>query len=267
MTGLASLNIGAALGKGLFPIVGADGVAALRTSISALILVALWRPWRTRIDGRQTVNVIVYGTMMGLMSLLIYRAFQTIPIGIAVGIEITGPLCVVLFASRRPSDFLWLGCGAAGLLLLLPIGAGVARLDPAGIAYAVAAASCWALYIVFGKRSSSIEGGQAVALGMVVAALVTLPVGLAHAGVALFAPATLALGLVVALLSSTIPFSLEMIALKRLSNRSFGVLVGTAPAVAALVGYAILGEMLTGQQWLAIGLIILATMGSARSAA
>lgn len=265
LAGLASLNIGAALAKGLFPMVGADGVAALRTGISALVLVAIWRPWRTRLDGRQARNLIVYGTMMGLMSLLIYRAFQTIPIGIAVGIEITGPLGVVLFSSRRPSDFLWLACGAAGLLLLLPIGIGMTRLDPVGVAYAIGAAVCWALYIVFGKRSATIEGGQAVALGMTVAALVTLPLGLAHAGVALLSPATLALGLVVALLSSAIPFSLEMIALKRLSNRSFGMLVGTAPAIGALAGYAILGETLTGLQWAAIALIILATAGSAAS--
>jgi inner membrane transporter RhtA len=266
LTGLASLNIGAALGKSLFPAVGADGVAALRTSISALILVAVWRPCRTRLDGRQAGNLIVYGMMMGLMSLLIYRAFQTIPIGIAVGIEIMGPLCVVLFSSRRPADFLWLACGATGLLLLLPIASGVARLDPVGVVYAIGAAACWALYIIFGKRSATIEGDQAVALGMVVAALVTLPLGLAHAGSALLAPATLALGLVVALLSSAIPFSLEMIALKRLSNRSFGVLVGTAPAVGALAGYAILGETLTGLQWGAISLIILAAAGSAGSA-
>lgn len=263
---LAAQNLGAAFAKQIFPLVGAEGVTALRVGISACLLLALWRPWRTRVSRRETVDLLVYGLGMGCMNLFIYHAFARIPIGIAVAIEVTGPLAVVLYASRQPRDFLWLGCVSTGLWLLLPLHGKAAGLDPLGIAWALAAATCWALYIVFGKRVSHLAGGQAVAWGMLAAALFATPLGALHAGSALLAPGILATGLAVAVLSSAAPYSLEMIALRRLPRRVFGILVSSAPAIAALAGWLILGERLGGLQWLAIGLIILASAGAAASA-
>lgn len=263
---LMAQNVGAAFAKQLFPQVGAEGVTALRVGLSACILLALWRPWRTPVSRREALDLLVYGLGMGCMNLSIYHAFARIPIGIAVAIEVTGPLAVVLCSSRRPRDFLWLGCVSAGLWLLLPLHGHAAGLDPAGIGWALAAASCWALYIIFGKRVSHLSGGQAVAWGMLAAALFAAPLGAVHAGATLLAPGILATGLAVAVLSSAAPYSLEMMALRRLPRRVFGILVSAAPAIAALAGWLILGERLGGMQWLAIGLIILASAGAAASA-
>jgi inner membrane transporter RhtA len=266
MAGLAAQNVGAAVAKQLFPLVGAEGVTALRVGISALLLLAAIRPWRRPLGRADALNLLVYGFTLGLMNLLIYRAFDLIPIGIAVAIDVTGPLAVVLLSSRRPRDFGWVACAAAGLALLLPLRAGSAALAPAGVAYAVGAAVCWAFYIVSGKRASTLEGGQAVAWGMLAASLFTVPVGVVHAGAGLLAPGVLAGGCAVALLSSALPYSLEMFALKRLPRRVFGILVSSAPAVGALAGFFVLGERLAPLQWLAIALVIAASAGSAATA-
>jgi inner membrane transporter RhtA len=208
--------------------------------------------------------------MLGCMNLLIYHAFKLIPIGIAVAIEVTGPLAVVVASSRRWRDLGWVACAVLGLVLLLPLradtGAGHPALDPAGIAFALGAAFCWAMYIVFGKRASKLEGGQAVAWGMLAASLFTVPLGALHAGAALLQPAVLMKGLAVALLSSALPYSLEMMALRRLPRRAFGILVSSAPAVGALAGFVVLGEQLAPLQWLAIVLVMAASAGSAASA-
>ncbi|MEN3113505.1 DMT family transporter [Uliginosibacterium paludis] len=260
---LAAQNIGAAFAKQLFPLVGAEGVTALRVGISAAILLALWRPWR-RLPSRQDArNLLIYGLGMGCMNLFIYHAFARIPIGIAVAIEVSGPLSVVLFASRRPRDFAWLACMVMGLTLLLPITRHASALDPVGVLWAIGAAVCWALYIVFGKRVSHIESGHAVAWGMTAAALFAVPLGVSHAGSALLSPVILLTGLTVAVLSSTLPYSFEMMALRRLPRRVFGILVSAAPAIAALAGWLILDERLGLQQWLAIALVMFASAGSA----
>jgi inner membrane transporter RhtA len=264
---LVSQNLGAALAKHLFPLVGSEGVTALRVGLSACLLLLAWRPWRTPLARADALNLAVYGLMLGCMNLLIYRAFALIPIGVAIAIEVTGPLAVVLLASRRARDFAWVACAAAGLALLLPLRPGVARIDPVGVAYALGAAFCWAMYIVFGKRASTLNGGHAVAWGMLAAAVFTVPVGVAHAGGALLAPGVLLGGLAVALLSSALPYSLEMVALARLPRRVFGMLVSAAPAVGALAGFLVLGERLAVTQWIAIALVILASAGSAASAA
>jgi inner membrane transporter RhtA len=266
MAGLVSQNVGAAFAKHLFPLVGSEGVTALRVGLSALLLMAAWRPWRQPLARADAFNLLVYGLMLGTMNLLIYRAFNLIPIGVAIAIEVTGPLAVVLLSSRRARDFAWIACATCGLALLLPIRAHAQALDPAGVAYAVGAAVCWAFYIVFGKRASTLAGGQAVAWGMLAASLFTVPLGVAYAGTALLAPGVLAVGLAVAVLSSAAPYSLEMIALRRLPRRVFGILVSSAPAVGALAGYAVLGERLDTLQWLAIALVILASAGSAATA-
>ena len=264
--GLVSQNIGAAFAKHLFPLVGSEGVTALRVGLSACLLLAFVRPWRHPLAKRDALNILVYGLMLGCMNLLIYRAFALIPIGVAIAIEVTGPIAVVVLSSRRPRDFAWVACAVAGLALLLPLRQDSAALDPHGVAWAIGAAFCWAMYIVFGKRASSVNGGQGVAWGMLAAALFTVPVGVATAGAALLDPAALAAGLAVALLSSALPYSLEMIALARLPRRVFGMMVSSAPAVGALAGFAVLGERLATLQWLAIAMVMLASAGSAWTA-
>ena len=263
---IISVNFGAAYAKGLFPLVGSAGVTAVRVGLAAILLLAFWRPWRAPLARRDIANVVVYGLMLGFMNLLIYAAFARIPIGIAIAIEVIGPLAVVVLSSRHLRDFAWVACAAGGLYLLAPTTAHSAALDPVGVAAALGAAFCWAMYIVFGKRVSTLKGGHVVSWGMLVAAICTVPVGLAQAGTALFAPQILLGGLVVAVLSSILPYSLEMLALSRLPRKVFGILVSAGPAVGALAGFFVLGEVLTAVQWAAIGLIVVATGGSAATA-
>ena len=259
---LISQNLGAAIAKGLFPVVGVEGMTALRVGLSALLLLAFWRPWRWPLARRDLGNLVIYGAMLGGMNLCIYHAFGRIPIGIATAIETTGPLVVVLAASRRALDVAWVALALAGLALLLPL-ASDAPLDPLGLLFAFGAALSWALYIVFGKRVSTLRGGQAVSLGMLVAALLAVPIGAAHAGTAMLVPTTLLAGLGVALLSSAVPYSLEMAALRRMPRHVFGILVSATPAVGAACGALVLGERLSGLQWLAIACIIGASAGGA----
>jgi inner membrane transporter RhtA len=263
---MVSTYAGAAFAKQLFPLVGSEGVTALRVGLSALMLMAFVRPWRS-LPARADLPILAaYGVTLGCMNLLIYRAFALIPIGIAVAIEVTGPLVLVILSSRRARDFGWVACAMLGLWLLLPLHAGAAPLDMNGVAYAVGAAACWALYIVFGKRASGTRGGGVVAWGMLAAALFTVPVGAAYAGRALLAPQVLLAGLAVAALSSALPYTLEMVALRRLPRRVFGILVSSSPAVSALAGFIVLGERLGWLQWLAIALVIVASAGSAATA-
>lgn len=255
-----SVNLGAAIGKQLFNEIGPEGVAALRSAIAAPILLAFVRPWRTRMEPGELRWIVLYGAILGAMNLSIYWAFERIPIGLAVTIEISGPLAVVLLTSRSLRDLLWFALALAGLLLLVPWPNTSQPLDPIGIAFALAAAACWALYIVVGKRASRVKGSTVVAIGMCVACAVTLPFGIISAGSALIGPA-LAMGAVVAVLSSALPYFLEMRALERVSSRVFGVITSSAPAIAALMAYLVLGEQLTPTQWLAVGLMIAASAG------
>ena len=270
---LAILGAVTALGLGtswakhsLFPVVGAQGTTAVRVGFSALLLLLFWRPWRWALSGADARTVALYGAALGAMNLCFYMSLRTIPFGIAVAIEFAGPLAVALFSSRRPLDFLWVLLAAAGLALLLPLGHDVSTLDPAGVLFALAAAVFWATYIIFGKRASHLHAGHSVSLGLFVAALVVVPVGVAHAGGALLSPVILATGLGVALISSAIPISLEMVALKRLSSQAFGIMASMEPAVAALLALALLGEYLSAMQWLAIALIVAASVGSSVTA-
>ncbi|WP_443478082.1 EamA family transporter [Novosphingobium aerophilum] len=261
----ASINLGAAFAKSLFPIVGPEGVAALRTAISAVILLAIARPWRSRMSGRQLGWLLVYGLVLGGMNLMIYWAFRRIPIGIGVAIEICGPLGVVLATSRSLRDFLWLGLALGGLALLIPWPGRAAPLDLAGIGFALGAAACWALYILCGKRAAQVGSSTAVSIGMTVACLVTVPFGIASAPASLPLPA-LGLGFVVAILSSALPYMLEMRAMTQLPSRIVGLLSSMAPALGAIVGFAVLGERLTGLQWLAVAMMIAASAGCSLAA-
>ena len=260
VTGMVSLQCGATFAKSLFPAVGAAGTSALRVGFSALILIAVWRPWRRSLPAREAGWIALYGAALGLMNLLFYLALARLPLGPAVAIEFAGPLAVALIASRRRSDFLWIGLAILGLMLLLPI-ATTDGLDPVGVALDLGAALAWALYILFGQRAGRVDGGQAVSLGMFTAALVVAPFGVAEAGASLLAPGILLSGLAVAIMSSALPYSLEMAALRRLDRKSFGVLMSLEPAVAACAGLVLLGERINAVQWLAIGLVIAASVG------
>lgn len=267
---LAILGSVTALGLGtswakhtLFPAVGAQGTTALRVGFSALLVLALWRPWRWPLSRADAKAIVLYGATLGLTNLCFYLALRTLPFGVAVAIEFAGPLTVAVLSSRRAIDFLWVLLAASGLALLLPLGGGAGGLDPAGVAFAAAAAVAWGTYVVFGKRVGHLPTRQAVPLGLAVAALVVLPAGVAHAGGALLAPPLLLVGLGVAAVSSAIPITLEMVALKRLPPQGFGIMVSMEPAVAALLARLLLHERLSAVQWLAIGLIMAASMGTA----
>ena len=260
LAGMVSIQSGAALAKGLFPVIGAAGVRALRVGFSALILLAVWRPWRRGPERSEAGAIVLYGAALGLMNLLFYLSLRTIPLGIAVAIEFTGPLAVALAGSRQALDFAWIGLAVLGLGLLLPLG-DTATLDPTGAALALGAGLCWAGYIVFGQRAGRAGGGRAVSLGMLVAGLVVAPVGLGQAGTELFTPSILATGFVIAVLSSALPYSLEMFALTRLPRPAFGVLMSLEPAVASVAAFALLGERLTPVQGMAIACIVAASAG------
>jgi inner membrane transporter RhtA len=264
---MVSIQTGASLAKSLFPLVGPQGSAALRLFFASFILLLAWRPW-SRPPARSTWSAVwLYGLSLGGMNLLFYMSLAHIPLGIAVAFEFCGPLSVALFASRRAMDFLWVACAVGGIPLLLPLGGSSAALDPLGIVFALAAGACWALYIIFGRRvGAAVHGGTATALGMSVAALIVLPFGVTHSGLRLLSWDVLPTGIAVAVLSSAVPYSLEMVALKRLPAHTFGILMSMEPAVAALSGLIFLSEKLSVFQWVALGLIILASAGSTMSA-
>ncbi len=265
---MISVQGGAALSKQLFPAIGAQGATALRLFFATLLLWMFWRPWRHWPHRSAWPTLILYGFALGCMNLAFYMSLARIPLGVAVALEFTGPLLLAVATSRRPKDFLFAGMAIAGVALLLPLHDLAAPLDLVGVAYALGAGAFWALYIVFGKRSSgAAPGGSVAAIGMVVATCVALPAGLAHAGADLLTPALLPVALAVALLSSAIPYSLEMISLKRLPAQTFSILMSGEPAIGALFGLALLGEGLSANQWIAIGLIVGASLGTSLSAA
>jgi inner membrane transporter RhtA len=259
---MVSFQIGATFAKQLIPVVGAPGTTALRLGLSALLLVAVQRPWRAMPSRSAWPVVLAYGISLGAMNSVFYLALSRIPLGIAVAIEFIGPLAVAVLASRRPLDFLWVGLAAMGLSLLLPITPSGAALDPLGVLFALAAGVGWALYIVFGQKAGQAQGPSAATWGLMVAALLTVPIGVADAGAGLFDPAILPFGMGVAIFSSALPYTLEMIALRRLSTKVFGTLMSFEPAIAAIAGAVILHERLTLTQWAAIGAIIVASVGA-----
>ncbi|TCS12132.1 DMT family transporter [Caulobacter sp. BK020] len=259
---MVSLSVGTSFAKTLFPLVGAQGASAYRVGFSALVLCLVWRPWTMRMNREDLFAVVSYGAMMGAMNLCFYMALRTIPLGVAIAIEFTGPLSLALLHARKPVHFAWVALAAAGLSLLLPLGDASLTLDPMGVAFAATAAVFWALYIVAGQRTGHLHGGRSVALGMTTAAVVVAPFGVAAAGAALLNPAALGLGLVVAVVSSAIPYSLEMVAMRAISRRSFGVMLSLEPAVGALAGLLVLGEHLAPRQWLAIALVVAASVGT-----
>ncbi len=259
---MLSIQSGASLAKSLFPVVGAPGVTALRIALGTLILVVIFKPWRLRFKKEQRLPLVFYGLSLGAMNYLFYLSIQTVPLGIAVALEFTGPLAVALFSSRRPVDFVWVVLAVLGLWFLLPLGQDVSHVDLTGAALALGAGACWAVYILTGQRAGEEHGPATVALGSLIAAIVFVPLGMAQATESIWQWSILPVGLAVAVLSTALPYSLEMIALTRLPTRIFGTLMSMEPALAAMSGMVFLGESLTFTQTLALCSIIAASMGS-----
>ncbi|WP_422458069.1 threonine/homoserine exporter RhtA [Pantoea sp. BJFS-204] len=259
---MLSLQGGASLAKSLFPAVGATGITALRLGFGTLILCIIFKPWRLRFSREQRLPLLMYGLALGTMNFTFYLAIRTVPLGVAVGLEFTGPLALALFGSRRPLDFVWVLLAVIGLWFLLPFGTGMTAIDPLGAALAVSAGACWAIYILAGQRAGAEHGPATVATGSLIASVIFVPLGLTFAESGIWTWAVMPIALLVALLSSAIPYSLEMIALTRLPARIFGTLMSLEPAMAAFSGMLFLGETLTGLQWLALLAIIIASAGS-----
>ncbi len=261
--GMAATQTGASFAKMLFPVVGAQGATALRLTLAALVLMLVFRPWRRPMGARQWRAVLLYGGAMGAMNLLFYAALASIPLGVAVALEFTGPLAVALAGSRRPLDFFWVLMAVGGLTLLLPLGHFSGDIAIGGVLLALGAGVCWAGYIVFGQRAGSGGGGgHTAALGVATAAVIALPFGIAGAGTSLVDPSILPQALGVALLSSAIPYALDMVALPHIPARLFGILMSAQPAFAALSGLLILHERLEWPQLAGIAAIVVASLGA-----
>lgn len=264
---MTTIQSGASLAKQLFPIVGPGGTIALRVGLSALILLMIFRPWQLRLSLSQWRSMIIYGASLGGMQLMFYFAIERIPLGIGVALEFSGPLLIAFLSSKRKKDLIWVALSILGIVFLLPDLTGVDALDPIGVALALAAGGCWAAYIWFGQRAGSVgSGGATVAIGMTIAALFAFPIGVVLSEASIFTWSILPMALSVAILSSAVPYCLEMSALKRLSAQHFSVLMSLEPAIAALAGLIILQEQLSLTQWIAITMIITASMGSTLSA-
>ncbi|MCE6999881.1 EamA family transporter [Saccharothrix sp. S26] len=263
LLGVVSVQIGAAVAKQLFTLAGATGTVTLRLVLAAVILLLVWRP-SLRLDRRTYAVIVGYGLVLGAMNLSFYQAIKHIPLGAAVTIEFLGPLAVAVVGSRRWLDGVWALLAAAGVLLLTRVDGG---LSLTGVLFAAGAGACWAGYILLtaalGNRTSD---GKGLALAMAVGALLALPFGVAEAGTMLLDPVVLVAGAAVALLSSVIPYSLELEALRKIPPRVFGILMSLEPAVAALAGLVVLHEALHPAQWLAVFCVVLASVGATRTA-
>ena len=263
LVGIASVQLGAGVAKNLFDEVSPTGMVWLRLASSSLLLLAIARP-RVRGRGRDDwLTVLGFGISLGLMNWAIYQSFSRIPIGIAVTIEFTGPLAVAVLGSRRPRDLAWAGLAAVGVLLL---GAERADLDPAGVACAFLAGASWAGYILLSARTGRRwEGLDGLAVASVVAVLLLTPALATTDCDPLTDPRILLLGAAVGLLSSVIPYSCELVALRQLAPALFGVLMSLEPAAAALAGLLVVGEQLSVVQWLAIACVVVASVGATRA--
>jgi inner membrane transporter RhtA len=263
--GVASTQFGASFAKGLFDDAGPGGTVFLRTVFAAAVLGLLWRPSVSQHSRRELGLVCLFGVALAAMNLSFYEAIDRIPLGVAVTLEFAGPLSVAVLGSRRPRDLLWVTLAAAGILLLADIGGG--SIDALGAGLALFAGVCWGSYILLSARvGQAFPGGSGLALAMALAAALLLPVGVVDAGGALLDPRVLAAGAVVAMMSSALPYSLELEALRRLPTGVFGVLMSMEPAVAALAGLVVLGEVLHAREWVAIALVVVASAGAARFA-
>ena len=264
LVAITSLQFGAALAGTIFDEIGPAGTALLRSAFAALILLAIWRPRPSAHSAGELRLVAAFGLVLGAMNLCIYESFARIPLGIAVTIEFAGPLGLAVVLSRRRLDLLWAALAALGIVLLADPGGGA--VDAAGVILALVAAACWAAYILIAQAAGRVfTGGRGVALAMAVAVVVPLAPGIADAGGDLLEPQWLAIGCAVALASSVLPYSLETEALRRLPANVFGVLMSLEPGVAALAGFAVLGQDLRARDVVAIALVVIASIGVTRA--
>ncbi|MFV8359888.1 EamA family transporter [Flavobacterium sp. LS1P3] len=258
---IISVQSGAAIAKGLFPAIGAAGTASLRIGISALILFAVYRPNLKKITIEQWKLVTPYGLSLGAMNLIFYLSIERIPIGLAVTLEFIGPLLVAVLGSKRTIDFFWVLLAAAGIVLIAPWSNN--GLDILGVVFALLAGALWAAYIILGGKISKImKGGDAVTIGMLFASILIVPFGILGNGLINLTPQLLGLGVALALLSSAIPFTLEMKALGQLPARTFSILMSLEPAAASICAFLFLQEYLTFNEILAVIFVVIASAGS-----
>ncbi|MGW1773129.1 EamA family transporter [Streptomyces sp. NPDC002104] len=267
ITAGVSVQFGAALAVMLMPRAGAAGVVTLRLAAAALVLLLVCRPTVRGYSRSDWSTVVWFGVTMAGMNGFIYQAIDRIPLGPAVTLEVLGPLVLSVVVSRRLLNLLWAGLALAGVVLLSTHGGGgLGGLDPLGVAFALAAGGMWAAYIVFSARTGRrFPQADGLALAMAVAAVLSLPLGVIEAGSALLRPGTLLLGLGVAVLSSVLPYTLELLALRRLPAPTFAILMSLEPAIAATAGFLILNQALSVLDAAAIALVIVASMGAVRS--
>ncbi|RLY95182.1 EamA family transporter [Kocuria tytonicola] len=250
---------------GLFGEVGALGAVFLRLALAAAVLCVVVRPSPGLVTRANMGVVLGFGVALGAMNMLIYQAIARLPLGVAVTIELLGPLLSVVL-SRRPAGVVWALLALAGVVLLSGAGPGTGAPDPVGVLFALAAAGMWALYIMMSRQAGrSFEGIRGLALAMVIGAVLAAPFGIGSGGAALLHPRVLLVGLAVALMSSAVPYALELLALRRLPAETFSILVSLAPAVAALVGWVILGQAMGPVEVGGMALVILASVGAVRS--
>ncbi|MET9803717.1 EamA family transporter [Streptomyces sp. NPDC006368] len=264
VAGGLSVQFGSAVAVLLMPRAGAVGVVTLRLILAAVVLLLVCRPKVRGYTRADWGTVVAFGAAMAGMNVLFYQAVERIPLGAAVTLEVLGPLVLSVIASRRLVSFVWAGLALAGVMLLS--GGGFDRLDPVGAAYALAAGAMWATYIVFSARTGRrFPQADGLALAMAVGAVLTLPLGVAEAGSKLLVPSTIGLGLAVALMSSVLPYTLELLALRRMPAPTFAVLMSLEPAIAATAGFLVLHQALSVTDALAISLVIAASIGAVRS--
>jgi inner membrane transporter RhtA len=262
---IVSVQVGAVLAKHLFDALDPTGTVLLRTGFAALVLMVVWRPHVGGHTRQQYLAVALFGCGIALMNLSFYLALARIPLGVAVTLEFVGPLGVAIAGSRRWFDLVWVAAAALGVVLLSPIGGNSLVLDPIGVVFVLIAGVLWAAYIISSERVGRFfPGGNGLALAMCIGSILLLPIGVLGAGPALLNPGSLAVGFGVAMLSSAIPFSLELEALRRLPSAAFGILLSLEPAIAALAGVLLLGEMLNVREVFAIALVIVAAAGASR---
>ena len=259
---MISMQSSGALAKILFNQFPVLTISAMRLLLGSLILAVIFKIWQVNFKQVKWKAIATYGLALAGMNALFYLSIERIPLGIAVAFEFIGPLSVALFHARQKFDFIWVGLAILGLVLLFPFQQASQSLDPIGIAFALGAGACWALYIIAGQRPSGVSGNHTVCLGMFIGMLCLMPIALLMGMPAtVFEPSNLVYFIALAILASALPFSLEMIALRNLSALSFGTLMSLEPAIAALSGFIFLGEHLLWTQWLALLTIISASIG------
>ncbi len=258
---ILSIQIGSAIAVDLFSEVGAAGVVFIRAFVSAVLLVAIWRP-DFRVPESDRKVTLLFGIALAGVNLFFYESIDRLPLGTAVTFEFLGPLTVALITSPRRRDWFWAGLAAFGILLLTG-GVGGDDLDPVGVACALIAAFFWGAYILLGKRlGEQAAGGKGLAVAMTVAAVLTAPTGIVDGGMELLDPTVILIGIGVGILSSAVPFSLELEAMRRLPSNVFGVMMSIEPGVAAIVGFLLLDQGVVPSEIVAIGLVITASAGA-----